>query len=59
MVDDAIKALELGPGVNVQAAYQNLAVHPDDCYLPGMKWRDALLRQPHPSFWLALRTVHI
>lgn len=46
-VDDAIKALvELGPGAlmakfDVQAAYRNLAIHPDDRYLLGMKWKDA------------------
>ena len=45
-VDDAIKALiELGPGAlmakfDVQAAYRNLAIHPDDRYLLGMKWKD-------------------
>lgn len=33
-----------GPGVliakfDVEAAYRNIAVHPDDRYLLGMKWR--------------------
>ena len=25
---------------DVEAAYSNIAVHPDDHYLPGMKWHD-------------------
>ena len=34
-----------GPGAlmakfDVEAAYRNIAVHPDDRYLLGMKWRD-------------------
>ena len=45
-VDDAIRSLvSLGPGAlmakfDVQAAYRNVPIHPDDRFLLGMKWRD-------------------
>ena len=44
-VDMAIQALlSLGPGAlmakfDVKAAYRNIAIHPDDRYLLGMRWR--------------------
>ena len=47
-VDYAIRSLvSLGPGAlmakfDVQAAYRNVPIHPDDRFLLGMKWRDKL-----------------
>ena len=39
-----LMAFKYGPGAlmakfDVEAAYRNIAVHPDDCFLLGMKWR--------------------
>ncbi|CAB4028379.1 Hypothetical predicted protein, partial [Paramuricea clavata] len=45
-VDDAIRALvDMDPWAlmakfDVQTAYRNILIHPDDRYLLGMKWRD-------------------
>jgi hypothetical protein len=45
-VDDAIAALvRLGPGAlmakfDVEAAYRNIPIHPDELFLLGMTWRD-------------------
>ena len=28
--------------MNIKQAYRNVPIHPDDCQLLGMKWRDQL-----------------
>ena len=46
MVDGAIRSLvDLSPGTlmakfDVKAVYRNIPIHPNDCYLLGMKWCD-------------------
>ena len=63
-VDDAIKILMvLGPGAlmakfDVESAYRNVAMRPDERYLFGMRWRDLFFVDLALPFDLAIGPVH-
>ena len=63
-VDDAIKILmALGLGAlmakfDVESAYGNVAMRPDEHYLFGMRWRDLFFIDLALPFWFAIGPVH-
>ena len=63
-VDQIIRMVaNYGPGAvmakfDVEAAYRNIAIHPDERFLLGMKWRGQFLCGPGPPLWSAFSAIH-